>query len=91
MSGGIFSLNIRSIGMQFAVQCRICPGVTFLSADNTVLFNEHFLLLVRRYVPTKVIRVRNKEKPLFASSIRLIFGGPVVALGLTGKSLSAVK
>ena len=24
-----FSLNIKLIGIQFAVQCRICPGVTF--------------------------------------------------------------
>ena len=28
---------------------------------------------------------------LLAPSIRLILGGPVIALGLTGKSLSAVK
>ena len=28
---------------------------------------------------------------LLASSRRLIFGGPVIALGITGKSLSAVK
>ena len=28
---------------------------------------------------------------LLASSRRLIFGGPVIALGLTGKSLSAIK
>ena len=28
---------------------------------------------------------------LLALSRRLIFGGPVIALGLTGKSLSAVK
>ena len=28
---------------------------------------------------------------LLASSRRLIFGGPVIARGLTGKSLSAVK
>ena len=28
---------------------------------------------------------------LLASNKRLIFGGPVIALGLTGKSLSAIK
>ena len=28
---------------------------------------------------------------LLASNRKLIFGGPVIALGLTGKSLSAVK
>ena len=69
-------------------------------SDNPVeVLNEHLSLLVGRYVPTKVIRVRNKDKPWFddqagmllASSRRLIFGGPVIALGLTGKSLSAVK
>ena len=42
--------------------------------------------------------MHNKNKPWFdeadvllASRRRLIFGGPVIALGLTGKSLSAVK
>ena len=52
-----------------------------------------------RYVPTKVIRVLNRDKPWFddqcimllASSRRLIFCGHLIALGLTGKSLSAVK
>ena len=56
-------------------------------------------LLVGRYVPTKVIRVRNKDKPWFddqcrhplASSRRLIFGEPVIALRLIGKGLSTVK
>ena len=34
------------------------------SADNPVeVLNEHLLLLVERFVPTKVIRVQNKEKP----------------------------
>ena len=69
-------------------------------ADNPVeVLNEHLLLLVGRFVPTKIIRVHNKDKPLFddqcrhtsASSRRLIFGGPVIALGLTGMSLSTVK
>ena len=66
-------------------------------ADNPVqVFNEHLLLLVGCFVPTKVIRVRHKDKPWFddkfrhalASSRRLIFGGPVITLG---KSLFAVK
>ena len=66
-------------------------------ADNPVeVLNEYLLLLVGRFVPTKVIRVCNKDKPWFddqcsmilASRRRLTFGGPVVALGLTGKSLS---
>ena len=67
------------------------------SADNPVeVLNEYLLLLLERYVPT-VIRVRNEDKPWvydhcthpLASSRRLIFGGPVIALGLTGNSLSA--
>ena len=34
--------------------------------DNPVkVLNEHLSLLVGRYVPTKVIRVRNKDKPWF--------------------------
>ena len=67
-------------------------------ADNPVeVLNEHLSLLVGRYVPTKVICVGNKvgsminASMLLASSRRLIFGGPVIALGLTEKSLSAVK
>ena len=75
------------------------PWRNIWSADNPVdVLNEHLLLLVLRFVPTKVIRVRNKINiglminagMLLASSRRLIFGGPVIALGLTGKSLSAV-
>ena len=69
-------------------------------ADNPIeVLNEHLSLLVRRYVPTKVIRVCNKDKPCFddqcrhalASSRRLNFAGPVIVLGLTRKSLFAVK
>ena len=69
-------------------------------ADNPVeVLNEHLSLLVGRYVPTKVIRVRKKDSLglminagiLLASSRRLIFGGPVIALGLTMKSLFTVK
>ena len=35
---------------------------------------EHLSLLVGRYVPTKVIRVRNKDKPWFDDQCRLAFG-----------------
>ena len=35
-------------------------------SDNPVeVLNEHLFLLVRRYVPIKVIRVSNKDKPWF--------------------------
>ena len=76
------------------------PWRNLWSADNLVeVLNEHLLLLVERFVHSKVIHVRNKDKPWFddqcgmflASSRRLILGGPVIALWLTGKSLSAVK
>ena len=71
----------------------------WLSDNPSEVLNEHLSLVVGRYVPTKVIRVCNKDKPWFDDqcrhafnlSRRLIFGGPVIALRLTGKSLSAVK
>ena len=45
------------------------------SADNLVeVLNEHLLLLVGRYVPTKVIRVCNKDKPWFDDQCRHAFG-----------------
>ena len=44
---------------------------TICLADNSVkVLNEHLSLLVRRYVPTKVIRVRNKDKPWFDDQCR---------------------
>ena len=76
------------------------PWRNIWSTDNPVeVLNEHLLLLVGRFVPTKIISVRNKDKPWFDDQCRhafglkqgLIFGGPVIALGLTGKSLSTVK
>ena len=42
--------------------------------DNPVeVLNEHLSLLVGRYVPTKVIRVRNKDKPWFDDQCRHAF------------------
>ena len=61
------------------------PRSNIWLSDNPVeVLNEHLSLLVGRYVPTKVIRVRNKYKlglminagMLLASSKRLIFVGP---------------
>ena len=40
------------------------PWLRFCTTFVEVL-NEHLSLLVGRYVPTKVIRVRNKDKPWF--------------------------
>ena len=69
-------------------------------SDNPVeVLNEHLSLLVGRYVPTKVIRVRNKDKPRFDDQCRHAVGLKQKAhlrwihdrFRLTGKSLSAVK
>ena len=81
---------------------RELPCCNVYLSDNPVeVLNKHHSLLVGRYVPTKVIYicVRNKDKPglminavmLLASSRRLIFGGPEIALRLIGKSLSTIK
>ena len=79
---------------------RELPWPNIWLSDNPVeVLNEHLSLLVGRYVPTKVIRMCNKDKPWFddqcwhalATSRRLIIGVPVIALGLTGNSLSAIK
>ena len=44
-------------------------------SDNPVeVLNEHLSLLVIRYLPTKVIRVRNKDKPWFDDQCRHAFG-----------------
>ena len=84
----------------FCGAIRELPRRNIWVSDNPVeVLNEHLSLLVGRYVPTKVIRVHNKETlgsminacMLLASSRRLIFGGPVIALGLIGKSLSVIK
>ena len=44
-------------------------------SDNPVeVLNEHLSLLVGRYVPTKVIHVRKKDKPFFYDQCRHAFG-----------------
>ena len=44
-------------------------------ADNLVeVLDEHLPLLVGRYVPTKVTRVCNKDKPWFYDQCRHAFG-----------------
>ena len=45
---------------------RELPWRNIWFSDNPVkVLNEHLSLLVGRYVPTKVIRVSNKDKPWF--------------------------
>ena len=60
---------------------------------------EHLLLQIRRFVQTKVILAQQRislglminKGMLLAFSRKLFFGVPLIALGLTGMSLSAVK
>ena len=71
----------------------------FLSDNPVEVLNEHLSLLVGRYVPTKVIRVRNKDKPWFDDQCRRAFGLKQEAhlrwtrdhSRLTLKILSAIK
>ena len=46
----------------------------WLSYNPVEVLNEHHSLLVGRYVPTKVIRVHNKDKPWFDDQCRDGFG-----------------
>ena len=53
---------------------RDLPCRNIWSSDNPVeVLNEHLSLLVGRYVPTKIIRVRNKDKPWFDDQCRHAF------------------
>ena len=57
------------------VAIRELPWRNIWHADNPVeVLNEHLSLLVGRYLPTKVIRVRNKDKPWFDDQCRHAFG-----------------
>ena len=50
-------------------------GCNISLADNPVeVLNEHLSLMVERYTRTKVIRVRNKDKPWFDDQCRHAFG-----------------
>ena len=50
-------------------------GHNIWSADNPVdVLNEHLLLMVRRFFPTKVIRVLNMDKPWINDQCRYAFG-----------------
>ena len=53
---------------------RDLPWRNIWSSDNPVeVLNEHLSLLVGRSVPTKIIRVRNKDKPWFDDLCRHAF------------------
>ena len=52
----------------------VLPWQSIWSADNPVeRLNVHLSLLVERFVPTEVIRVRNKDKPWFNDDCRRAF------------------
>ena len=54
---------------------RELPWRNIWLSDNPVeVLNEHLSLLVGRYVRTKVIRARNKDKPWFHDQCRHAFG-----------------
>ena len=51
------------------------PWRNFWHADNPIqVLTEHLSMLVGRYVPTKVIRMRNKGKPWLDDQCRHAFG-----------------
>ena len=98
-ASGKFSLNIKSIGIQFVVQCRISNGVTFVLLTILMRFLTSICrcrLDVMYQSRSSVCATRNSlglminAGILLALSWRLTFGGPVIALGVTGKSLYAV-
>ena len=81
-------------------QYRICPGVTFglLTILLRLCTNICPCWLDVMYQPRSSVCATwislgfmINAGVLFASSMRLIFGGPVIALRLTWTSLSAVK
>ena len=80
------------------MQDRICPGVTFGLLKILSWTNICPCWLEVTYQPRSSVcgtRIRlglvSNADMLLASSRRLIFGGPVIVLGLTGKSFSAVQ
>ena len=72
----------RKVFLKHQVNCNtVCGAIWELPWRNICLFdnpvevlNEHLSLLVGRYVPTKVISVRNKDKPWADDQCRLAFG-----------------
>ena len=46
----------------------------WFSGNPVEVLNDHLSLLVGRYLPTKVIRVQNKDKPWFDDQCRHAYG-----------------
>ena len=55
------------------MQYWICPGITYGLLTILLRLNKHQPLLVGRYIPTKVTRVHNKDKPWFGDQGRHAF------------------
>ena len=82
------------------VQYRICLGATFDLLRIMMRFRTSICpcwLDVKYHPRSSVCRTRRNlglminEVVFLASNMRLIFGSPVITLGLTKKSLSAVE
>ena len=73
---GKFSSNIKSTEIQsVGGSIHDLPWRNIWLADNPIeVFNEHLSVLVGRYVPTKDIRVSNKDKPWFDDQCKHAFG-----------------
>ena len=68
---GKFSLNWNTV----CGAIHDLPWRNIRSADNPIEdLNEQLFLLVGRFVPTKIIHVRNKDKPWFDDKCRHAFG-----------------
>ena len=95
---GKFSSNIMSTGIQSVVQYKPCRNI-WLADNHVEVLNEHLSLLVGLMFELRSSLCLTRISlgliinacMLLASSRSLIFGGPVIALGLTGKSLFPVK
>ena len=68
--------------LKHQVNCNtVCGAIQYLPWPNiwsacnpVVVLNEHLFLLVGRFLPTKVIHVRNKDNPWFDDQCRHAFG-----------------
>ena len=89
-----FSLDIKSIGIQFVVQCSICPGVTFGPLTILLFWKSiNCCWLDVMYQPRSSVYTRKSFGLMInagvrlASNRRLIIGGPEIAIWLNGKNL----
>ena len=66
MFAGKFSIKYQVNWNTVCAAMQDLPWRNIWSTDNPVeVLNQHLLLLVGRFVPTKIIRLGNKDKPWF--------------------------